>query len=138
VSAFRRTVQIDAPVTLRGLTRVLRAYERFVRQHAIPDQARIDMHIALEEIVSNVVRHGSGRGARRMAVTLTATRRSIQAVVEDDGPAFNPLIAAPRDMTRPVTKRPPGGLGLLLARQLTDCTYSRRRTGNRVRLKRAY
>jgi len=67
------STRIETAATLAGLTRILRAYERFVREHAIADEPRTAMHVALEEILSNVVRHASGRGARHMTVTLTAT-----------------------------------------------------------------
>lgn len=131
-------MRIEAAATLAGLTRVLGAYERFVRQQRVPDDARADMHIALEEIASNVVRHGSRGGARRMTLTLTANRRVLQATIIDDGPAFDPLTVAPSVTGTPANERPIGGLGILLARHLTNCYYSRPKKTNRVRLRREY
>jgi anti-sigma regulatory factor (Ser/Thr protein kinase) len=57
-------------------------------------------------------------------------------VIDDDGPRFNPLTARLPDVNQPATRRRAGGLGILLVRRLTDCEYTRRRDGNRVRLRR--
>jgi serine/threonine-protein kinase RsbW len=130
------STRIEAAANLSGLERVLGGYERFVRRHRVGDDVRADMFVALEEIASNVVRHGAGLGTSRMVVTLTVSRASFQVVIEDDGPKFNPLTARPPDLDLPATRRRAGGLGILLVRKLTECTYSRRRNGNRVRLRR--
>ena len=53
--------------------------------------------------------------------------------VIDDGHAFNPLEAPPPDLSLPMEKRPIGGLGIHLLRELSDgITYERRNGTNRL------
>ena len=55
--------------------------------------------------------------------------------VSDDGVSFNPLAVAPPDMTVPLEQRQPGGLGIHLARSLTDeATYVRQDGRNVITL----
>ena len=46
----------------QGLERAAGAYLAFVSRCRVPDDIRVDMYVALDEIVSNLVRHGSPTG----------------------------------------------------------------------------
>lgn len=129
-------VRIHAPASYAGLKRVHDAYQRFAARHALPDDLRHDMYVAVEELVSNVIRHGSTPGRRpRITVDLACRPDAFTAMVSDGGPPFNPLSIAPPDVTAPLADRSIGGLGILLVRQLTDDVRYRRRMGrNHVRL----
>lgn len=122
----------------RGLDRVFDAYNRFVRAHAVPDRVRHDVYVALEEIVSNVVRHGTRGRTPKISVKLAITRGAFHVDIVDDGPPFDPFAAAPPDISVPLLERPIGGLGILFVDRLTDGhTYNRRGNRNRVTLRRA-
>jgi len=129
-------VRIHAPASYAGLKRVHDAYQRFADRHALPDDLRHDMYVAVEELVSNVIRHGSTPGSRpRITVGLACHPDTFTAMVSDGGPPFNPLAVAPPDTTAPLADRSIGGLGILLVKQLTDdVRYRRRRERNHVRL----
>jgi anti-sigma regulatory factor (Ser/Thr protein kinase) len=59
----------------------------------------------------------------------------MQLEIRDRAPAFDPLAAAPPDLTRPFSERPIGGLGIHLARSMTDAVeYTREDGENRLRL----
>jgi anti-sigma regulatory factor (Ser/Thr protein kinase) len=122
-----------------GLDRLADHYARFAMRHKLPAPVRRDMYVALEEIVSNVVRHGS-RGARprEIAVRLEIDKTSFGVRIIDDGPEFDPFSAAPPRTDRSLLDRPIGGLGILLVGRLTDeHSYSRRGGRNHVVLRRA-
>lgn len=133
-------VRIHAPASYAGLKHVHDAYQRFADQHELPDDLRHDMYVAIEELVSNVIRHGSKPGSRpRITVGLLVNANAFTALVADGGAAFNPLTAAPPDTSTPLEDRSIGGLGLLLVKQLTDqVRYRRQRGRNHVLLTKNY
>jgi serine/threonine-protein kinase RsbW len=95
------------------------------------------MYLALEEIASNVVRHGScGTAPRRISVRLQVDRTAFEIRIVDDGPEFDPFGVAAPEMDRPLLERPIGGLGIVLVGRLTDeRSYSRRAGRNHVLLR---
>jgi serine/threonine-protein kinase RsbW len=58
---------------------------------------------------------------------------AIELVVEDGGPAFDPLQQATPDLEAALDDRPVGGLGIHLVRQMMD-EVAYQRTGQRNRL----
>jgi sigma-B regulation protein RsbU (phosphoserine phosphatase) len=122
-----------------GLDGVFRAYEMFARENRIPDAVRRDVYVALEELVSNVVRYGVTDRVPTMEVTLALEKGIFTVGISDDGPAFDPFTSAPvPDVTQALMDRPIGGLGVLFVQQLTDAhTYERQGDRNVVTLSRA-
>ena len=84
--------------------------------------------VAVNELLTNVVRHGGGRGR----VTLWQAGDWVVCEVSDAGPGLPP--AAPRHPARP-TANQPGGWGLWLAEELTDAFHlATGRSGTTVRV----
>lgn len=91
------------------------------------------LHLALEEIVTNVITHGyHGDSARSLTVKLEEMAADrIRAVVNDDAPAYNPLARAEVDTALSLEARPVGGLGVHLVKKLMDvCAYEHREGQN--------
>jgi anti-sigma regulatory factor (Ser/Thr protein kinase) len=91
--------------------------------------------VALDEVLSNIVRHG-GRGAAgppRIELRLRLAGDSLEMVVVDDASPFNPLEMPPPPLDRPLEGREPGGLGIALVRRLMD-VVEYERTGEKNRL----
>lgn len=131
-----RAARIRVPATHDGLDRIAARFDRFARDHRLPDRVRRDMYVALEEIASNVVRHGARRRPVRMTVSLSIDAATLTARIVDDGPAFDPFSAPAPDVSAPVLDRPIGGLGVLFAERLTDeHAYARRGSRNCVVLR---
>lgn len=98
---------------------------------ALPERLRHDMHVALEEAVVNVAMHGLPPGdAHGIEVRLLLDAAAAELVVEDRGPAFDPL-ATPEQ-----PREGPGGLGLrLLRRFCPEPSYRRLDGRNRLSLR---
>lgn len=79
-----------------------------------------DLQLAVDEICSNVVRHGYGGQGGRLEITVQAVAEGIQLIVRDWGAAFDPDAVAAPDVDAPLERRSLGGLGLFLVRQLMD------------------
>jgi serine/threonine-protein kinase RsbW len=92
------------------------------------------LRLVLEEIIINVISHGSGDGRRaRVRVSLRQDGDVLRLELSDDGIAFNPLSTTPPDVSLDIEDRPIGGLGVHLIRTMMD-SISYRREGDWNRL----
>ena len=123
--------------TLTEIERLSREFGRFADQHGLASQVRFCVNLALEEIVTNAIQHGSkGRDDRLITVEVAVGPTELTARVEDDAPPFDPLQLPPPDVTAPLDQRQPGGLGIHLSRKLLDgLHYSRVDGKNRLELR---
>jgi serine/threonine-protein kinase RsbW len=122
---------LSVPGTLPGVRQAAQAFEQFGRTHGLPSDPAWRFLLALDEILSNIVRHGLA--GRRAAIDLTFSIDDEGVAVEivDAAEAFNPLIVPAPDISSSLDDRQPGGLGIALVRQLMDDTvYERRNDRN--------
>ena len=84
---------------------------------ALPPEHELPVTLALEEILSNVIRHS---GATDISVRFTFEAGAFEFTVADNGPAYNPLAFPPLDPTAPLDARRPGGMGVHIVRHLAD------------------
>jgi anti-sigma regulatory factor (Ser/Thr protein kinase) len=92
-----------------------------------------DLHVALEEHLTNVINYGYSPGQPgQIAVRLSAAPDAMRVEIEDDARPFNPLLAPPVDVHQPLEERPIGGLGIHMIRQLTDDLRYAARDGHNV------
>ena len=96
--------------------------------------------LALDEAVTNVISHAFAGQAppHRIEIELDITDVGVVATVIDNGGAFDPSEAPEPDVSLPLDKRDPGGLGILLIRRMVDrVEYRRVGNENRLRLEKA-
>jgi anti-sigma regulatory factor (Ser/Thr protein kinase) len=119
-TAARLEVRLDALAAIRDL----------VSRHAARAQLRAeraaDLLVAVNEVATNSIRHGGGRGVLR----LWHDAEAVICEVRDEGRINDPLVGRVRPRAGQV-----GGYGLWLANQLCDLVQVRSLpTGNVVRL----
>jgi len=99
-------------------------------------EARIgELDLVFEEIFMNVCRHGYPESSQgTVTVTYSVPAPGVLRVeVADQGVEFNPLAAAPPDVTLNLEDRPVGGLGIFLVKELAPfVAYRRDRDWNRL------
>jgi len=104
----------------------------FAEQHRIDPGDRNRVTVLLEELVTNLYRHGlverSGGCTAEIALSLEQDRLSIE--FSDNGKPFDPLAQPLPDLDVPAESRLPGKLGLHLLRAFVD-EASYRRKGDR-------
>jgi anti-sigma regulatory factor (Ser/Thr protein kinase) len=93
------------------------------------------MDLCLEEVLSNIIRHGYAGEPNHVLIIRHQTHREgfFTLVVEDEAPPFNPLLfhdprfpPSPEDISG-------GGMGIHLLRQFADAVeYDPKPTGNRL------
>jgi len=112
--------------------------ERFCRAHSLPVDVEFDLHLALEELFVNSLRHGACEGlAGAVEVRLSLVPDAVVLEYADRGASFDPTQAPEPDVTAPLAERAGGGLGLHLVRQIMrDIEYHRVDGWNRLRMRR--
>ena len=126
-------------LTMAANAASLHAATEFARTGALEaslSEARIgELDLVIEEIFMNVCCHAYPDG-RQGVVTLTyavPAPGELSVEVADQGAEFNPLTAAPPDLTLNLECRPIGGLGAFLVKKLApSLTYRRDRDWNRL------
>jgi serine/threonine-protein kinase RsbW len=126
-------------LTMAANTASLRAAMEFARSGALeanlPEARLGELDLLIEEIFMNVCCHSYPDG-RQGLVTLTysvPTPGELSVEVADQGAEFNPLTAAPPDLSLDLESRPIGGLGIFLVKALAQTiTYRRDRDWNRL------
>jgi serine/threonine-protein kinase RsbW len=115
------TVYFRLKSQLAELTRLTEGITQLGMEHHLPDEILFHLNLALEEVVSNIIRHGYGRREDgEVSIVIELAPEAIAVTVEDDGVAFNPLEHPDPDLTAPLEERKVGGLGVYLFRQLMD------------------
>jgi len=97
---------------------------RFVEHEAIElgagQDAAADVVQAVDESVTNIIVHGY-RGAHGVVeVEIRAVDGALVVHLRDHAPTFDPTRVPRPDLSRPLERRPLGGMGVHLARELTD------------------
>jgi serine/threonine-protein kinase RsbW len=126
-------VSITLVNRLEEIERMTRFVESFAERQHLSEDLQFAITLALDEVVTNVIRHGYPAGeVRDIVVWLRLEDGTAVVQVEDEGRPFNPLDAPPVDLDAPLEGRPIGGLGVHLIRSLMDEIAYRREDGRNV------
>lgn len=107
--------------------------------HGLPEDLEMPVTLALEEALSNVIRHGCIPGQEYdIRVCFTADDHAVEVEINDNARPFDPLSVAPPVLDVPIEQRKIGGLGVFLVRQLMDeVVYEFRDGRNHLRFRKA-
>ena len=93
----------------------------YLERNHVPHEAIYFANLAVEELVTNVVKYGyddSNDHVIEVHLSIHASELAIEII--DDGHPFDPCTQSEPDTTLPAEDRPIGGLGLHLVRQMSD------------------
>jgi serine/threonine-protein kinase RsbW len=115
----------DPPtITIAAGVDNLAAVRAFVREHvgAAGGDAEMtsDLVQAVDELVCNVVGHGYAGRPGDVEVAFVETVDSLGFRIRDDAPPFDPRSVPDPPLDQPLERRRLGGMGVHLARTLTD------------------
>lgn len=114
------------------LTRFLKEFWSATR---LPPADSVKFELALEEVFMNLVMHGSSEAGTQVEVSVILCDGGLTLMVEDDGPAFDPLLLPAPDVAASLEERKVGGLGVFLVRQMMDAvSYQRVAARNQLRM----
>lgn len=128
--------EITAEASPPGVAAVAAAFDGFARRNRLPESLTQATQVALDEILSNIVKAGFEPGVTgNMNVLFAIAGPSVEIVVSYNGAPFDPL-SRPDPLTRGrLEDRAVGGLGIYLVKKLMDAVvYERVGETNRLRL----
>lgn len=118
---------------LSELPRLFEEIARLGKDNHLSDEVVFDLNLALEEVISNIIRHGyDTQGDRQIHLSIRLEGEEITLQVEDDARPFNPLDHPDPDTRSPIDGGQVGGLGIFLVRQLMGGLAYRREEGRNV------
>lgn len=87
-----------------------------------PMKARIQLDIAIDEIVSNIAYYAYGENTGTVTVRIEALQEEngIQLMFLDSGVPYDPLTRQDPDISAEIEERKEGGLGIFLVRKTMD------------------
>jgi serine/threonine-protein kinase RsbW len=114
------TLQKTLDRNLPALIALAAEVQTFLTHCGASDRVHFKVQLAIEEVIRNLIEHGSGSASRRIDVRLDASPQSATLIVEDDGAPFDPRSAPEFDRSKPLKQREPRGMGIQLLRALMD------------------
>lgn len=125
--ALRRLAPAAKELTVKPELAALDAVQSFVanaaKNTALSDLQTKKLCICVDEIFSNIVKYS---GADAVSVSWKTACGALSLTFRDNGAPFDPLKEASPDLTKPVSARIQGGLGIFITKSFADSTdYSR-------------
>lgn len=132
--------------TVADVTASARWLDTIATDQKLPEQLVFSLQLCLEELMSNIVRHGGAAGRKsgsdlspdvttplNVEITVTVEDQSVSMTVEDNGRPFDVVNAPARPIDKPLDEVEPGGLGIQLIRSFSSSlVYEQAGLGNRV------
>jgi anti-sigma regulatory factor (Ser/Thr protein kinase) len=112
--SFHMPAQLNELVDLRCFIE-----ERLAFFSVGPEKAH-DILLTMDELATNIILHGYQGQQGFVEVQLVFQDNAVTMVLKDSAPLFDPTKHPSPDLTLPLDKRPIGGMGIHLARQLMD------------------
>lgn len=128
-ASFHQTIANDF-ANLGGL---MEGATRFLENQAVDAQAVYRINLALEEMVTNIIKYGYDTpGKHTIGITLDVGAKEVTAVIVDDGHQFNPVLQERKQPADNPEDREIGGWGIHLIKTLLDHMDYRREGGRNI------
>jgi serine/threonine-protein kinase RsbW len=114
------SVRLVIPAEVGQLARVRALIRDALASVDAPPEAVSDLVQAVDESVCNVIEHGYAGRPGSVEVTATSSSTEATVTIRDLAPPFDPTAVPSPDVSAPLAARPLGGMGVHLARTLTD------------------
>jgi serine/threonine-protein kinase RsbW len=105
----------------------------FLESQGVDAQAVYRINLALEEMVTNIIKYGYDEpGRHKIKVTLDVGAKEVALAIIDDGHDFNPILHERTPPAEKLEEREIGGLGIHLMKKLLDRMEHRREAGRNI------
>jgi anti-sigma regulatory factor (Ser/Thr protein kinase) len=105
---------------LKNLATIREFVEQKGRDFGVIEEAIGDMVLAVDEAVSNIILHGYQGKDGQLEVEIIKDANDMIVRLTDDSEPFDPTKIPEPDVSLPLNKRKPGGLGVYLIRKFVD------------------
>ena len=119
---------------MEELGKVTEFSEQLGGQLSLSPALVMNINLVLEEAISNIILHAykDPSGVRQIEITAACDAGNLVLTITDSGAAFDPTLHEDPDITLSVEKRPVGGLGIFLIKQIMNEVEYQRVNGNNV------
>jgi anti-sigma regulatory factor (Ser/Thr protein kinase) len=115
------------------LIELMRSANEFLETHALPPRIMYKANLALEEILTNIVKYAfNDPDDHEIAVLLIVSAQELVMEIVDDGLEFDPLSLPAPEAKNSVLDVEIGGLGVHLVREMMDSISYRRAESKNV------
>mgnify|MGYP002521560404 FL=1 len=101
--------------------------------HGLDPMATMEMNLALEEAVVNVMTYAYPEGTKGYVdISAQSDNSGLKFVISDSGKPFDPTTKEEVDTTLPAEQREIGGLGIFLVRKMMDSVKYEYKDGHNI------
>ncbi|MFZ4537588.1 SpoIIE family protein phosphatase [Propionivibrio sp.] len=119
--AFGPVRALELAADLANIEVVVDALQDYARQSGIDEASAKKIALAVCEAVTNIIMHALGSDpSRHFRVFFGCTCEALVIRFEDEGPVFDPQELPSVNLALPLARRPIGGLGWVLIRNVCD------------------
>jgi serine/threonine-protein kinase RsbW len=127
--SFHQTIAND----FANLGELMESATRFLESEGVDAQAVYRINLALEEMVTNIIKYGYDTpGRHEIDVTLDVGAKEVALVIVDDGHGFNPVLQEKKEPADNPEDREIGGWGIPLIKKLLHSMDYRREGGRNI------
>lgn len=120
MSTMSRSFSLKLAAELKQLAAVYDFVRKMAAALELDPAAAYDVQLAIDEAVTNIIRHGYRGQQGEIEIEIQQAEADIVVYVRDEAPPFDPTAVPTPDLTGPLAERAPGGMGILLMRQVMD------------------
>ena len=116
------------------IERVCKSIAEFCRGHSISDKIIFSLHLALDEILTNIISYGySDKNDHLIDIRYSLQNDYLTLEIEDDSNPYDPANAPTPDINACLEDRKIGGLGIYLIKNMMDeIKYSTKNGKNKL------
>jgi len=113
-------MECDVARDLSSLEQIVGMLHTFAEHQGLSEKDRFSLTLAVEEIVTNIIRH-QPKNTTGIRVRIDGSpERVVVTVVDPDSTFFDPTAAKDPTVDLPIEERKPGGLGIFLTKRVMD------------------
>ncbi len=118
----QKTNELIIPANTEKLYEVLSFVHSFLLDEGCPDKVLMRIEIAVEETFVNIAHYAYQKkdGEAVIRVEATDDPKAVRITFIDSGVPYNPLEKPDPDIDIPAEKRPVGGLGIFMTKNIMD------------------
>ena len=121
------------PATLNSLTSIQAFIQKQTTLANLQPSRLPVIHIIVEEIVVNIINHAyKDTDSGNISIEFQWSNDRLTLSFSDTAPPFDPLAAAPPDITKNIDERDIGGLGLFMVTQMADGIQYKRKDNKNI------